>query len=109
MRANAPTVCITEHLFRFEEAYQLLHGWWNDDPDPKLASMAERLAAEAIRLEPNNANLHLQFATPWGTTARGSDAETVKTSPLLQIKKKPVFLRQDQPVMLLRVSRFDQA
>jgi len=36
------TVCITEHLFRFEEAYRLLHGWWDDDPDPKLASMADR-------------------------------------------------------------------
>jgi histidinol-phosphatase (PHP family) len=33
-------VCITEHLFRFEEAYQMLHGWWDDDPDPTLASMA---------------------------------------------------------------------
>ncbi len=36
------TVCVTEHLFRFEEAYRLLHGWWDDDPDPKLASMADR-------------------------------------------------------------------
>ncbi|MBI5284515.1 MAG: histidinol phosphatase [Chloroflexi bacterium] len=33
-------VCITEHLFRFEEAYEMLHGWWDDDPDPTLASMA---------------------------------------------------------------------
>jgi histidinol-phosphatase (PHP family) len=33
-------VCITEHLFRFEEAYRMLHGWWDEDPDPRLASMA---------------------------------------------------------------------
>ena len=40
-------MCVTEHLFRFEEAYKLLYGWW-DDPDgrghrdPKLASMADQ-------------------------------------------------------------------
>ena len=34
------TVCITEHLFRFEEAYKALYGWWDEDPDPTLASMA---------------------------------------------------------------------
>lgn len=33
-------ICITEHLFRFEEAYKALHGWWDEDPDPMLASMA---------------------------------------------------------------------
>ena len=33
------TVCITEHLFRFEEAYKLLHGWWDEDPDARLAGM----------------------------------------------------------------------
>jgi histidinol-phosphatase (PHP family) len=35
-------VCITEHLFRFREAYELLRGWWDDDPDPHLAALAER-------------------------------------------------------------------
>lgn len=35
-------ICITEHLFRFREAYEMLHGWWDDDPDPHLASMAQR-------------------------------------------------------------------
>lgn len=34
------TVCITEHLFRFEEAYKMLHGWWDEDPDKRLAGMA---------------------------------------------------------------------
>lgn len=36
------TVCITEHLFRFEEAYQALHGWWDADPDARLAGMVGR-------------------------------------------------------------------
>jgi histidinol-phosphatase (PHP family) len=35
-------ICITEHLFRFEEAYSTLHGWWDDDPDATLASMVNR-------------------------------------------------------------------
>jgi len=35
-------ICITEHLFRFEEAYTLLHGWWDDDPDPVLAGMVRQ-------------------------------------------------------------------
>jgi len=33
-------ICITEHLFRFEEAYRMLHGWWDEDSDPTLAAMA---------------------------------------------------------------------
>lgn len=32
-------ICITEHLFRFEEAYRALHGWWDADPDARLAGM----------------------------------------------------------------------
>jgi histidinol-phosphatase (PHP family) len=32
-------ICITEHLFRFREAYDLLYGWWDDDPDKLLAGM----------------------------------------------------------------------
>jgi histidinol-phosphatase (PHP family) len=36
------TICITEHLFRFEEAYKLLHGWWDADPDPVLAGMCAK-------------------------------------------------------------------
>ncbi len=32
-------ICITEHLFRFEEAYKLLYGWWDEDPDPVLAGL----------------------------------------------------------------------
>lgn len=36
------TVAITEHLFRFEEAYEMLFGWWDDDPNPALASMVQQ-------------------------------------------------------------------
>jgi histidinol-phosphatase (PHP family) len=30
-------VVFTEHLFRFHEAYDLLKGWWDADPNPALA------------------------------------------------------------------------
>ena len=34
-------LALTEHLFRFQEAYDLLHGWWDDDTsDPSLSSTA---------------------------------------------------------------------
>ena len=35
-------IAITEHLFRFREAYELLFSWWDDDPDgaPALAAAA---------------------------------------------------------------------
>jgi histidinol-phosphatase (PHP family) len=33
-------IAVTEHLFRFEEAFRALHGWWDDDPDPALAALA---------------------------------------------------------------------
>jgi histidinol-phosphatase (PHP family) len=36
------TVAITEHLFRFREAYELLGAWWDDDPDPALAALAKQ-------------------------------------------------------------------
>lgn len=34
-------IAITEHLFRFEEAYEQLAGWWDADPDPTLAALAQ--------------------------------------------------------------------
>ncbi|HUQ40308.1 MAG TPA: PHP domain-containing protein, partial [Acidimicrobiales bacterium] len=35
-------IALTEHLFRFTQADELLSGWWESDPDPKLRShMAE--------------------------------------------------------------------
>jgi len=33
-------IALTEHLFRFEEAYRALYGWWDDDPDARLAALA---------------------------------------------------------------------
>ena len=42
-RARGVTqIAITEHLFRFREAFDLLYGWWDEDPDPHLASMARQ-------------------------------------------------------------------
>jgi histidinol-phosphatase (PHP family) len=36
-RANGlDGIVITEHLFRFREAYALLAGWWNAEPNPQL-------------------------------------------------------------------------
>lgn len=35
-------VCITEHLFRFREAFDELHGWWDDDPNAELAALARQ-------------------------------------------------------------------
>lgn len=35
-------IALTEHLFRFRQADAVLHGWWDDDPDPALRdAMAE--------------------------------------------------------------------
>ena len=34
-------IALTEHLFRFREAYELLHGWWDtDSADPALSAVA---------------------------------------------------------------------
>jgi histidinol-phosphatase (PHP family) len=41
-------ICITEHLFRFEEAYKLLYGWWDEDPNPRLASIANEYWREHV-------------------------------------------------------------
>lgn len=36
--AGLDGIVFTEHLFRFREAYDLLGGWWNADPNPQLAA-----------------------------------------------------------------------
>jgi histidinol-phosphatase (PHP family) len=41
LRRGLTHVSFTEHLFRFREAFDLLYGWWDEDPDPALAKMAE--------------------------------------------------------------------
>ena len=38
LAAGLSGVVFTEHLFRFREAYALLGGWWNADPNPQLAA-----------------------------------------------------------------------
>jgi len=38
-RNGVDVVVFTEHLFRFTEAYKLLHGWWEADPDPALQAL----------------------------------------------------------------------
>jgi histidinol-phosphatase (PHP family) len=35
-------VAFTEHLFRFQEAYDSLYGWWDRDPDPALSQLAAK-------------------------------------------------------------------
>jgi len=40
--AGVTRVCITEHLFRFREAYERLFGWWDADPDPLLRGAAQQ-------------------------------------------------------------------
>lgn len=41
-------ICLTEHLFRFEEAYRALHGWWDADRDPDLAALAAEYWKEHV-------------------------------------------------------------
>jgi histidinol-phosphatase (PHP family) len=43
-------VAITEHLFRFREAYDLLDGWWDADPNPHLAAMTKRYWNDHVNL-----------------------------------------------------------
>jgi histidinol-phosphatase (PHP family) len=50
-RANGvDLIIITEHLFRFHEAYALLEGWWNDDPDPNLATLTHAYWQDEVNL-----------------------------------------------------------
>jgi histidinol-phosphatase (PHP family) len=44
------TVVFTEHLFRFREAYELLRGWWDADPNPALAVAAHTYWLDHINL-----------------------------------------------------------
>lgn len=50
-RANGlDGLVITEHLFRFHEAYTLLAGWWEDDPNPQLAAAAQAYWQDHVNL-----------------------------------------------------------
>jgi histidinol-phosphatase (PHP family) len=47
---DVSTLGITEHLFRFREAYDLLYGWWEVDPDPRLRSLTKRYWSDHVTL-----------------------------------------------------------
>ena len=50
-QANGVDVVVfTEHLFRFREAYALLDGWWNDDPNPRLAAATQAYWQDHVNL-----------------------------------------------------------
>lgn len=50
-RANGVDVLVvTEHVFRFREAYALLEGWWNDDPDVSLAALTHAYWQDEVNL-----------------------------------------------------------
>jgi histidinol-phosphatase (PHP family) len=40
----------TEHLFRFVEAFELLAGWWNADPDPRLHAVTQAYWEDHVNL-----------------------------------------------------------
>ncbi len=40
-RNGVDVVVFTEHLFRFRDAYDLLDGWWDADPDPAVAAVTK--------------------------------------------------------------------
>lgn len=50
-QANGVDVIVfTEHVFRFREAYALLEGWWDDDPDPNLAALTHAYWRDEVNL-----------------------------------------------------------
>jgi histidinol-phosphatase (PHP family) len=49
-RNGVDVVVFTEHLFRFREAFDLLEGWWDADPNPALASIARAYWRDHVNL-----------------------------------------------------------
>jgi histidinol-phosphatase (PHP family) len=49
-RNGLEALAITEHLFRFREAYDLLAGWWDAEPDPALAAATRRYWDDHVNL-----------------------------------------------------------
>ena len=49
-RAGLDVICITEHLFRFREAYELLDGWWEADPSPAMRAAAHAYWADHVSM-----------------------------------------------------------
>lgn len=48
LAAGVTEIALTEHLFRFHQADNVLAGWWNDDPDSRLRSDAARYWSEHV-------------------------------------------------------------
>jgi histidinol-phosphatase (PHP family) len=46
--AGVERIAITEHLFRFREAYELLHGWWEQDANAELSHTARQYLADHV-------------------------------------------------------------
>ncbi len=49
--AGLDGIVFTEHLFRFREAYDLLGGWWNADPNPQLAATTAAYWRDHVNLK----------------------------------------------------------
>ena len=49
-RNGVDVVVFTEHLFRFKEAFALLDGWWDADPNPSLAVIAKQYWLDHVNL-----------------------------------------------------------
>src|SRR5947209_4956453 len=43
-------IAITEHLFRFREAYELLEGWWECDPNSRLQALTATYWQDHVNL-----------------------------------------------------------
>jgi histidinol-phosphatase (PHP family) len=48
--SGVATLAVTEHLFRFREAYDLLVGWWDADPNPRLRALTQRYWSDHVTL-----------------------------------------------------------
>jgi hypothetical protein len=49
-RNGVDVIVFTEHLFRFREAWDLLYGWWDADPDPTLAALTRKYWQDHVNL-----------------------------------------------------------
>lgn len=49
-RNGVDVLVFTEHLFRFREAYDLLAGWWEVDPNPLLVEATRRYWLDHVNL-----------------------------------------------------------
>ncbi len=49
-RNGVDVVVFTEHLFRFHEAYDVLTGWWDADPNPTLSAMTKAYWLDHVNL-----------------------------------------------------------